>query len=145
MKLHKVISGGQTGADRAGLECAKELGLETGGTAPSNYYTEDGPDISLKDFGLVTGGDYRSRTRQNVYDADATLWFGNTSSPGYKCTAGAAKDFGRPFFVNAGVSTLYHIATEFKVINIAGNRASKNPRVMDLVREAFASLKEYID
>ena len=34
MKLRKIISGGQTGVDRAGLEAGKKLNLETGGTAP---------------------------------------------------------------------------------------------------------------
>jgi len=35
--VEKVISGGQTGVDRMGLEVAKELGIPTGGTAPPNY------------------------------------------------------------------------------------------------------------
>ena len=51
MKLRKVISGGQTGADRTGLECAKALGLETGGTAPDSWRTDEGHDPTLADFG----------------------------------------------------------------------------------------------
>lgn len=51
--LRKVISGGQTGADRAGLEVAHKLGLETGGWAPSGYVTSLGRDRSLgTKFGL---------------------------------------------------------------------------------------------
>ena len=49
----KVISGGQVGADRIGLEEAKKLGFETGGTAPHKYLTSKGSDLSLKDFGLT--------------------------------------------------------------------------------------------
>lgn len=48
----KIISGGQTGIDRLGLEVGKELGLETGGTTTPGYYTENGRDESLKDFGV---------------------------------------------------------------------------------------------
>lgn len=49
----KIISGGQTGIDRLGLEVGKELGLETGGTTTPGYYTENGRDESLKDFGVT--------------------------------------------------------------------------------------------
>lgn len=49
----KIISGGQTGIDRLGLEIGKELGLETGGTTTPGYYTENGPDTSLQEFGVT--------------------------------------------------------------------------------------------
>ena len=49
----KIISGGQTGIDRMGLEVARELGLPTGGTAPKSYWTENGADPSLAAFGLA--------------------------------------------------------------------------------------------
>ncbi len=41
-KVVRIISGGQTGADRAGLEAGKLLGVATGGTAPANFLTENG-------------------------------------------------------------------------------------------------------
>eukprot|EP01126_Amoeba_proteus_P011269 TRINITY_DN14523_c0_g1_i3.p1 TRINITY_DN14523_c0_g1~~TRINITY_DN14523_c0_g1_i3.p1 ORF type:complete len:168 (-),score=28.55 TRINITY_DN14523_c0_g1_i3:205-678(-) len=70
----KVISGGQTGADRAALEAAREVGIRTGGTAPADYKTEKGPDHSLKDYGLVEGSmGYAARTKKNVDDSTATL------------------------------------------------------------------------
>lgn len=59
-----------------GLEAAKALGIDTGGTAPKDYLTEDGPNPSLKKFGLVeSNGGYAQRTRKNVDDADATIVF----------------------------------------------------------------------
>ena len=142
MKLKKVISGGQTGADRTGLECAKALGLETGGTAPNGYRTERGPDPSLRDFGLVESfsSGYPIRTAQNVKDAEATVWFGNTGSPGYWCTFNAAKRGSKPFIENP--TSLVEIAETYEVINVAGNRASKNPSVIQLVKDAFATLGE---
>jgi len=46
MILHKIISGGQTGADRAGLVVGKSLGLEIGGTAPKGWKTEESSEES---------------------------------------------------------------------------------------------------
>ena len=144
MKFRKVISGGQTGADKTGLECAKELGLETGGTAPKLYRTETGVDKSLKDFGLIESKsyDYAPRTRDNVRDADITLWFGNVGSPGFWCTKKAAESYGKPFYINPNAQTLRDLACAYEVWNVAGNRASKNPRVVSLVQDAFAIVGE---
>jgi hypothetical protein len=77
--LETVYSGGQTGADRAALEAAKELQLTTGGWAPAGYHTTAGPDLALKAFGLreVHGGSlarrYVTRSIRNVDDTDGTL------------------------------------------------------------------------
>ena len=46
--IKKLISGGQTGADRAGLEAAESLGIETGGWAARGFQTTGGKDVSLK-------------------------------------------------------------------------------------------------
>jgi len=83
MKI-RIHSGGQTGADLAGLWVAKKMGLPTGGLAPQGYKTQAGDKPSLKEiFGLKAAGDYRSRTIQNVRDSDVTLIFArNMNSPG---------------------------------------------------------------
>ena len=140
MRLRLILSGGQTGADRTGLECARELGLETGGTAPRGYKIENGYDPSLKDFGLVAHHEssYVPRTRLNVLNSDCTLWFGNMNSPGYWCTRKACKDYGKEIYHN--LTDLRGVAETFEVINVAGNRKSTNPRVVVLVRNAFRSL-----
>lgn len=143
MKLRKVISGGQTGADRTGLECAKELGLVTGGTAPRGYRTEQGPDLKLREFGLTEShySDYAVRTRQNVMDAEVTLWFGNVGSPGYWCTRKAAEKYNKTFITNPDAAEMQRIANTYETINIAGNRARLNPNVIQLVKTAFDSVK----
>ena len=143
MKLHKIISGGQAGADITGLECARELGLETGGTAPLGWITENGPNPKLKEFGLIQDNTsaYPPRTRKNVRDADATVWFGQTGSPGWKCTQGACLHHDKPFHVNPTADQFLWLATCYEVINIAGNRYSKNPEVVQLVKAAFNELK----
>lgn len=142
MKLRKVISGGQTGADRTGLECAKEMGLETGGTAPNDWRIDGGKDPSLKDFGLVESkfSDYPPRTRQNVSDADVTVWFGKTTSPGYFCTRNAAKLLNKPFYTNPAPLVVRYLANEYEIWNVAGNRERMNPGVCELVRDAFKLL-----
>jgi putative molybdenum carrier protein len=145
MKLKKVISGGQTGADRTGLEEAKRLGFETGGTAPKGWKVDGGADPSLAEFGLVESHstDYPSRTRANVRDSDVTLWFGITTSPGYWCTRGAADRQGRSFFVNPNGLQMEYIVNSYEVINIAGNRKRINPDVVRKVRAAFERI-EYL-
>jgi ATP-dependent DNA helicase PIF1 len=79
-KLWKIISSGQTGVDRGGLEAAKELKLQTGGTAPPNFMTSTGKDPTLGSiFGLTTLEkgklEFVERSKKNVDDADATITF----------------------------------------------------------------------
>lgn len=147
MKLRKVISGGQNGADRTGLECAKEMGLETGGTAPKDYKTESGLDPSLKEFGLEesTFSTYQPRTKENVKNADVTLWFGNLGSPGYWCTLNACKTYNKLMINNPDPARLRVVANTCEVVNIAGNRESTNPNVCNMVRAAFKLLRDYVE
>ena len=74
----KIVSGGQTGADQAGLLAARAAGIETGGWAPEGWDTEDGPAPWLEDFGLTecTVAGYPARTEANARDSDGTAWFG---------------------------------------------------------------------
>jgi hypothetical protein len=139
MKLRKIISGGQTGADKTGLVCAKRIGLETGGTAPKGWKIDGGTDPSLADYGLVQSptSDYAPRTRQNVRDADATLWFGTVGSPGYWCTKNAIKASTKPFYENPSDLQLQYICNTYETVNIAGNRSRINPRVVGMVEHAF--------
>lgn len=96
--LCKIISGGQTGADRAGLDAAKRLGLETGGTAPKEFMTSNGPDHALSQiYGLKEVPDkktfsiayhYVRRSKINVEDSDGTVAFSCRPSPGTDNTIG---------------------------------------------------------
>lgn len=138
-----VKSGGQTGADRTALECARECGIGTGGWVPRGYRTESGIDLTLKDFGLkeTPSNDYATRTKWNVRDSDATLWFGNTDSPGYWCTKNATRSYNKLFIENPTPLMVYDLAQMYEILNFAGNRESTNPHVVSLVRAAFAMLK----
>jgi putative molybdenum carrier protein len=101
--LTRVISGGQTGADQAGLRAARAAGLPTGGWAPRGWLTEDGPAPWLADWGIVErpARGYPARNRRNVLDSKATVWFGTQDPLGYSTTHNEALDAGRPFLIVA--------------------------------------------
>ena len=83
--LDRVVSGGQTGVDQAGWRAARASGIATGGWMPEGFLTEAGPRPDFAGmFGAVEmpGGGYPERTRANVRDSDATIWFGDPDSPG---------------------------------------------------------------
>ena len=148
MVIRKIISGGQTGADQAGLRAGKLLGLKTGGTAPYNWMTEEGPQkVLLSAYGLIAGPydpkTYPIRTRLNVENSDGTVIFGNISSPGSKQTIGMCKYVVKPCIVNPTEFRLRKWAREnsIEVLNVAGNRESRNlgiyKEVVELLLEAF--------
>ena len=139
MKVIKIISGGQTGADRGALIGASNVALPTGGTAPRGYRTERGDDPTLKEFGVVehSSREYVPRTRANVHNSDGTVWFGKVGSPGYHATKRAADLADKPFLINPTTEQLKEFAVGKSVLNIAGNRESKNPGIQETVRSTI--------
>jgi hypothetical protein len=69
----KIISGGQTGVDRAALDVALELGLECGGWCPKGRRAEDGPIPARYPLNETNSDQYPPRTAMNVRTADGTL------------------------------------------------------------------------
>ena len=140
MKLKMCVSGLQSGADQQGLEEAWLRGIATGGVAPLGYKTEAGPrpDLGAK-YGVKESysPSYDVRTEKNVKLAEVTLWFGNTTSPGYKCTKKWCDAWSRPFIPNPSAEEVYDLAQVYESFNIAGNRLSKNKGVCKLVTEGF--------
>jgi len=139
--LEKIISGGQTGADQGGLEAGKDLGLETGGTAPQMYMTELGTCLKLRyEYGLTEGvydpKTYPKRTRKNIVDSDATVIFGNVTEPGSKLTHDICMELKKPSEINPNRLDLQCLIAwhNVKVLNVAGNRESKNQGIQERVR-----------
>lgn len=138
-RIAKIISGGQTGADRAGLDAARLMGIETGGTAAKGWRIcledgSEGSDPGLAEFGLVecSKPGYPSRTKQNVMDSDGTVWFGFADSPGGRLTISACRKAEKHLIVNPSSSELVDWVQErqISVLNVAGNRASRfNPNI----------------
>jgi len=144
--IKRIISGGQTGADQGGLIAGQQLEIPTGGWAPKNWMTEDGPAPWLADFGLSecsTPG-YAYRTHLNAHDADATILLGDEHSPGSALTKRACDRHFRPCSVNPSMNELRALirGEGWEVLNIAGNRESKNPGLfivtVDLLMYALA-------
>lgn len=134
-----VISGAQTGADRAGLDVAIALGIMTGGWIPKGRRTEEGT-LSWEDFRKYrltehSSWAYPPRTKSNVIMADATVLFGNMGSSGSKETIGYCIRHYKPYFPWVeGVSTAAKLrawleTNGFQMLNVAGNRESKNPGI----------------
>lgn len=71
--LRRIVSGGQTGVDRGGLETALALGLDHGGWCPAGRLAEDGSIPSRYQLRETDSSEYPVRTEQNVIDSDATL------------------------------------------------------------------------
>ena len=73
--LRKIISGGQTGADRAGLDFAIEAGLEHGGFVPRGRRAEDGRIPEHYNLTELSSISYAVRTKRNVREGDGTVVF----------------------------------------------------------------------
>ena len=69
----KIVSGGQTGVDRAALDAARELGIPHGGWCPAGRRAEDGPLPAAYRLRETNSAGYAQRTRWNVRDSDGTL------------------------------------------------------------------------
>ena len=144
-KPEKIISGGQTGADKGGLLAARDLGIKTGGWAPKGWITEAGPDITLREFGLVQAStaNYKYRTKMNVQESDIVAIFGDLDSPGSSFTVACCIRDHIPYLPNPEPLELREFCRlyEAEVVNIAGNRESKCPgieaKVRAIVRDAF--------
>ena len=99
--IEKVISGGQIGADWAGLVAARALGIKTGGTCPKGWRTLRGARPRLAEFGVVEheSWQYVPRTRENARNSDGTMRFAyNWGSPGERATIREVRAAGKPCF-----------------------------------------------
>jgi len=137
----KIISGGQTGADRAGLDVALELGLKTGGWVPRGRRAEDGkvPE-KYSDVVEISSDSYDRRTEMNVRESDATVIF--TFGPptgGSAYTREFALSIGKPVLAldltqsspDEAVTILRSWLTEVQpsILNVAGSRSSQAPQI----------------
>ena len=132
----KIMSGGQTGADRAGLDWAIGHGFAHGGWCPKGRRSEDGTIDSGYLLLETPTANYLQRTEWNVRDSDVTLIFTLTEKldGGSKRTADFAGRLGRPWLhVHSRVHPKYvarFLAKhQVKSVNIAGKRESSAPGI----------------
>jgi hypothetical protein len=150
----KIISGGQTGVDRAAWDVAIELGLDWGGWVPKGRKAEDGRIPDRYDLCMEAPVvDYKDRTSRNVRDAHATLLvtMGKTLSwrgPGTELTARIVRQTRRPTrwhdlerrtYGSVGAEAVREWLDTLGpadplVLNVAGSRESSNPGIYAAAR-----------
>jgi hypothetical protein len=142
----KIISGGQTGVDRAALDFAIQHGFEHGGWCPRGRLAEDGIIPTIYRLRETDSAEYEERTQKNVLDSDATLIVarGRELSGGTAFTKTCAEQHGRPLLVICeqdgavqGAAALAKFLKRNKVqtLNVAGPRESQAPGLGKFVRE----------
>lgn len=139
MSITKIVSGGQTGADRAGLDVALWHDFPHGGWCPKGRKVEDGPIAAQHQLKESPSPSYLQRTEWNVRDTDGTIVFtlARELTGGSKLTAEFARKHSKPFLhISRGgcyqpeVEIQGFIAEHgIRVLNIAGSRESKEPGI----------------
>jgi hypothetical protein len=143
-----IVSGGQTGADRAALDWAIDRGLEHGGWCPRGRRAEDGVIAARYRLRETPSDRYEQRTQWNVRDSDGTviLTLAATLTGGSRTTAECAEALGRPYLHvssaadgdGAADAVRSFVETHgIRVLNVAGPRASGEPAVAAFVRSTL--------
>ncbi len=132
----RIVSGGQTGVDRAALEFAIAMGIEHGGWCPKGRLSEDGTIPSRYHLTENDSVDYKVRTEQNVVDSDATLiLYVDRLGGGTLLTRRMAAKHHKPCLcldiarASAGEIALWLAEVRPICLNIAGPRESLNPGI----------------
>lgn len=143
-----ILSGGQTGADRAALDFALEFGLAHGGWCPRGRLAEDGPIDERYELRETSSRRYAQRTEWNIRDSDATVVFSiaRDVTGGTALTIALAERLGKPCLHLSSDAlsatggdpaeelidflAVHHVSR----LNVAGPRASQEPAVGAFVR-----------
>ncbi|MEH2087026.1 putative molybdenum carrier protein [Nostoc sp.] len=135
-----VVTGGQTGVDRAALDTALSLLLPVRGWCPKGRLAEDGKIPPVYPLQETTSTDYALRTEWNVRDSDGTLVLAYGSlEGGTKLTADLAHKYDRPVLIINALSFSENDAARFwswiqkhniRILNVAGPRESSQPGVI---------------
>ncbi len=147
--LRKVITGGQTGVDRAALDVALAYGIPCGGWCPKGRIAENGPIPDHYPLVETADAEYSERTRRNVEDADGVLvLYAHTLDSGTRHTINLAADLGKPILTvdltrepdpGDALAWLAHFKKGV-VINVAGPRESNSPGIYDQAVEYLRRL-----
>ncbi|HOI73414.1 MAG TPA: putative molybdenum carrier protein [Syntrophales bacterium] len=143
--ITRLISGGQTGADRAALDFAIQRGIPHGGWVPRGRKTEAGPLPDRYRLQETASGAYAERTEKNVLLADGTLIISRGSLKGGSLlTKELAERHGRSWMhADLDRGSVEEAAERIRgwirdrsigVLNVAGPRASQDPEIYKAVR-----------
>ncbi len=151
--IEKIVSGGQTGADRAALDAAMDCGVDCGGWIPKGRKTEDGflPEkYKLKEMECDK---YQARTKKNVVDSDATLIISHGYlNGGSNYTMIVCNKLGKPVMhidlniisENRAVDIIckWILDNSINVLNVAGPRLSKDRKIYNRAYKIICSVIE---
>jgi hypothetical protein len=146
--LKKIVSGGQTGADRAALDFAINHKIPHGGWVPKGRLAEDGPLPAKYKLQEMPTDSYHQRTEQNVIESEGTVIISHGKLTGGSAyTQRMAKKHNRPcLHLDLNKSDIFQISMlllewideyEIETLNVAGPRESKNPKIYRLVKEVL--------
>lgn len=145
MILKKIISGGQTGADRAALDVAIKLNIKHGGWIPKGRKTEAGPLPEKYHLIEMPTDDYRERTQKNIIESQGTVIISRAElTGGSKLTQSYAKVIGRPYcslnltyteeYEASEILKSFILENGIEVLNVAGPRLSQQPWIYQDVK-----------
>ena len=146
----QIISGGQSGVDRAALDAAREMGVPVGGWCPKGRRAEDGAIAACYPLDETPSDQYAQRTEWNIRDSDGTLvlTFGPPTG-GTALTVRLADRLGKRCLVldlKNSASTEYALSWigehRIQVLNVAGPRASCDSAVYPM---AFVFVARLLD
>lgn len=148
--VERIISGGQTGADRAALDFAVAHGIPHGGWCPLGRLAEDSVILACYQLAQTPSSDYAQRSEWNVRDSDGTVIFSiaRDLSGGSKFTAEVAEQLHKPCLHLArevhdpeAAEKLRRFIAQHRIkqLNVAGPRASVEPAAGDFVRRTLAA------
>jgi hypothetical protein len=153
--LAKIISGGQTGADRGALIAAREADVATGGWMPKGFIALDGAHPTFRElYGIKEhkSDRYPPRTEMNIKESDGTLQIaGDFHSPGEKLTTRLCTQYKKPMcavHLKFNIPPPEHIATwiaenRISVLNVAGNSERTWPGIQKFTEGFLTSLFQY--
>lgn len=144
----KIISGGQTGVDRAALDAAMSLGAASAGWCPAGRLDETGKIPAHYPVRELAGAGSLERTEQNVRDADGTvIFYSQTLQGGTNATTEFCRAMGKPLLLLDGHLTSrtdsakqiaeFVRAHSLETLNVAGPRASQWQNGYDYAKEAL--------
>jgi hypothetical protein len=148
----KIMSGGQTGADRAALDFAIASGIDHGGFVPRGRWAEDGRLPARYDVDETESADVDVRTELNVRTTDLTLILCHGAPTGGTLfTLECARSLGRPHkLIDLGETDIETAATAVSdwlagykpsSLNVAGPRASEDPTIYDAAMELLVRVR----
>ncbi len=139
-----IVSGGQTGADQAGLDWAMAKGIAHGGWCPKGRKSETGPIDARYHLTETPGSGYLERNEWNVRDSDATVVFTllEKLDGGSKKTTDFATASGKPWMhfhprVHPKYLARFLATHSVRTLNVAGKRESSAPGIARMVADSL--------